>query len=506
VLPIAIVSLLTSQGLLRPVLLSAPLVMLISLGVSSAGGAWWKKRPDSHDLVFSDLMIWGWLRRLRTERRLSRAVALLGTGREPSGGPQLKHFEALAHALEARDSYTYGHTRRVTRHSAAIAERMGLSRDEVAKVRTAAAIHDVGKLHTPRDVLNKPGRLTDEEFDVIKKHPVDGAEMAARLGDDEITAMVLHHHERLDGTGYPSGLAGEQIPLGARIIAVADTFDAITSRRAYRGASSHKKALGILTTEAGAQLDPEAVRAFSSHYSGMRGVALGSLLTSAPQRLLAFRWSGLSSAPIAKSLAALAVAGALGGSAAQLVKPSTNRGVRGAGFAQLGAGLAAQASSASSSPLFASSRAVNSQTGVVQVGPARGQSGGAAPRHGESKRSPSAAPSGSTGQGSSGAGAGGSTSSNGGAQSSGQPGPGGGGGATQPSSSGSSSSSSGTSSSPSGSTSSSPTSGTSSVTGAASGATNTATGVVSGVTNTATGVVTGATNTVTGVVTGVTKP
>jgi putative nucleotidyltransferase with HDIG domain len=325
VLPIVVVSALSGAGLVGSVFVSAPLAMLISLAASSAGSAWWKKRPSSHDLVFSDLMIWGWLRRLRTERRLSRAVELLGKDGELSDRRRVELFEALASALEARDAYTHGHTRRVTRHATAIAQRLGLPKEQTAKVRTAAAIHDIGKLETPRDVLNKPGRLTDEEFAVIKRHPVDGARMAASLGDDDITAMVLHHHERLDGTGYPSGLAGEQIPLGARIIAVADTFDAITSRRAYRGASSHKKALAILTAEAGAQLDPMAVRAFTSHYTGSRGVALGSLLTSAPERLLPWRWSALGSAPAAKSVAALALAGALAGSAGVLAKPSPYR-------------------------------------------------------------------------------------------------------------------------------------------------------------------------------------
>ena len=213
-LPIAVVSALTSAGLVGSVFVSAPLAMLISLGASSAGSALWKKRPSSHDLVFSDLMAWGWLRRLRTERRLSRAVELLGKEGELSDKRRIELFESLGSALEARDAYTHGHTRRVTRHATAIAERMGLSKEQVAKVRTAAAIHDIGKLKTPREVLNKPGRLTDDEFAVIKRHPVDGARMAADLGDDDITSMVLHHHERLDGTGYPSGLAGEQIPLG----------------------------------------------------------------------------------------------------------------------------------------------------------------------------------------------------------------------------------------------------------------------------------------------------
>src|SRR5947209_4029203 len=219
---------------------------------------------------------------------------------------------------------------------------MGLSKEQVAKVRTAAAIHDIGKLKTPREVLNKPGRLTDDEFAVIKRHPVVGARMAADLGDDDITPMVLHHHERLDGTGYPSGLAGEQIPLGARIIAVADTFDAITSSRAYRGASSHKKALAILAAEAGTQLDPVAVRAFSSHYSGRRGVALGSLLTSAPERL----WSALSSAPAAKGVAALAVAGTLAGAAGGLAKPTPHRSIQRASLTAHVTGLSRPSSSA----------------------------------------------------------------------------------------------------------------------------------------------------------------
>jgi putative nucleotidyltransferase with HDIG domain len=323
VLPIGLVSVLASGGVLGSVFVSGPLAMLTSLGASSAGSAWWKKRPGAHDLVFADLLIWGWVRRLRTERRLSRAVELLGNRVDLPSEQQIEYFKELASALEGRDPYTHGHTRRVTGHAVAIAERMGLTREQIAKVRTAAAIHDIGKLNTPRDVLNKPGRLSDEEFAVIKRHPVEGAQMAARLGDAEITAMVMHHHERLDGTGYPGRLAGQQIPLGARIIAVADTFDAITSKRPYRGASSHKKGMAILSKEAGTQLDPEAVRAFHSHYSGLRGVAVGSLLTNAPGRLLS--WLG-QAAPVTKSAAAIAVAGALGSSAGVLAKPTHRPG------------------------------------------------------------------------------------------------------------------------------------------------------------------------------------
>ena len=137
----------------------------------------------------------------------------------------------------------------MTRHAYMIARGMGLPPAEIARIRTAAALHDVGKLDTPREVLNKPGRLSDEEFALIQRHPVDGAAMVAELGDDEVTAIVRHHHERLDGGGYPDGLEGSEIPLGARIIAVADTFDALTSTRPYRPGCRHKKALDILREE-----------------------------------------------------------------------------------------------------------------------------------------------------------------------------------------------------------------------------------------------------------------
>ena len=267
--------------------ISVPLGMLISVLAARLGTALWKRTPGSRDIVFADLMLWGWLRRIRTERRLSQAETLLGDDAEGMNVEALTRLSAL---LEARDSYTYGHSQRVTRHAERIARAMGLSATDVARVRTAAALHDVGKLHTPRDTLNKPGRLTDEEFAVIKRHPVDGAAMATGLGDPAITAMIRHHHERLDGKGYPDGLAGDEIPVGARIIAVADTFDAITSDRAYRRAASHKRALDVLAREAGTQLDAAAVAGFVGYYRGLPTVAWSAFVTAAPQRMLA--WLG----------------------------------------------------------------------------------------------------------------------------------------------------------------------------------------------------------------------
>ncbi|MEJ7715014.1 MAG: HD domain-containing phosphohydrolase [Thermoleophilaceae bacterium] len=241
-------------------------------------------------------MLWGWVQRWRSERRLAAAADLLGLAsgrpRPVSGGEltvdqKVGLLTRLTSSLEARDPYTHGHSRRVARHASNIAKNMGLPRDEVAKIRAAGAMHDVGKLETPREVLDKQGKLTDEEFAIIQRHPVDGADMVAILDDEELTAIVRHHHERLDGTGYPDRLAGDAIPMGARIMAVADTFDAITSTRPYRPANAHKKALDILVAEAGTQLDPEAVRAFCSCYSGRRPLAYWTTLLNLRPRLAA---------------------------------------------------------------------------------------------------------------------------------------------------------------------------------------------------------------------------
>ena len=311
---------------------SSPLVSIagvvaLSFVIANVGAALWARQPGSRDVVFADLMLWGWLRRMRTERRVIEVSRLLGLGRsgnsalhtEVSQEEQADLLERLAASLEARDPHTHGHTQRVTRHAEMIARGMGLSDEEVAMTRTAAALHDVGKVEIPRDVLNKPGKLTDEEFTVIKGHPVTGAEMVAVLGDPEMTAIVRHHHERLDGGGYPDNLAGEDIPLPARIIAVADTFDAITSSRPYRGALSHRKAMDILSSEAGTQLDPRPVQAFLDYYSGSRSTSRWTFLVNGPERV----WGGVrdalqttAAAPIAKNAAAVAATAVLGSSLA----------------------------------------------------------------------------------------------------------------------------------------------------------------------------------------------
>jgi putative nucleotidyltransferase with HDIG domain len=298
-----------------PALGAIVLAMLLSVVIARLGAALWMRRPGSRDVVFGDLMVWGWLRRMRAERRLAEAEELLGSGELPLSR-RAELLKTLAAGLEARDAYTHGHSNRVARYSEAIARAMGLSREQVAKVRTAAAVHDVGKIRTPREILTKPGRLDDAELAVMQRHVGDDAEMVSGLGDPEITAMVIGHHERLDGSGYPAGLPDQQISVGARIIAVADTFDAMTSSRPYRSAAPHKRAMDTLVAESPVRLDARAVAAFRNYYSGERAVPVSAFLTTAPQRLgswVAGLLQGEGAVPFAQGLSALGAAALLGG-------------------------------------------------------------------------------------------------------------------------------------------------------------------------------------------------
>jgi HD-GYP domain-containing protein (c-di-GMP phosphodiesterase class II) len=320
-LPVAAVWWLRASGAVSSAAVGIGLGMCLSLAVSHIACLVWESRPGSEDLLFSELMIWGYLHRWRTQRRLASARELLGpiSDAKPSAlnGLGAKDpvtlLERLVARMETRDPYLHGHSRRVARHSWMIARRMGLSRAQVARIRTAAAIHDVGKINTSKTILHKAGPLTDEEYDVIKRHPGDGARMAALLHDTELTAIVRDHHERLDGSGYPNGLSGDEIPVGARIIAVADTFDAITSVRPYRSARTHGEAIEILKEEAGTKLDPLAVRAFCSHYAGRHSLVLWSAVAGLPERVLS--WLGEGVAGVASMAKAVAVAALIGGAA-----------------------------------------------------------------------------------------------------------------------------------------------------------------------------------------------
>jgi len=173
-------------------------------------------------------------------------------------------LRGLVTALEARVPGAAGHAERVARLSGVVARRMGLAPDEVRRVERAARVHDVGKIIVSPEILEKPGQLAPAEQVEIQRHASFGARLVASFDDPEMTAIVRHHHERMDGSGYPDGLRGNEIPLGARIVAVADTFDALTSRRPYRETFSPGTAMTLLRAEAGCTLDQRVVAAFSS--------------------------------------------------------------------------------------------------------------------------------------------------------------------------------------------------------------------------------------------------
>ncbi len=181
--------------------------------------------------------------------------------KELTSRTQLRIVESLAAALDMKDRYTHGHSRRVTGLSLRLGARTGLSRDQLKKLRLSAVLHDIGKIGIPEKILLKEGRLTDEEFELIKKHPEFGTRILGPTADDpyleEIATIIKHHHERYDGRGYPDGLKGEEIPLLSRIIAVADSYDAMTSNRPYRNSLPSDTALREIEKNAGSQFDPQ---------------------------------------------------------------------------------------------------------------------------------------------------------------------------------------------------------------------------------------------------------
>lgn len=173
----------------------------------------------------------------------------------------LDTIEALSYAIELKDPYTKGHSRRVANYSIAIAKAMGLPRERIETIEIAALLHDIGKIGIRGSVLNKPSRLTKDEYEEIMKHPVLGEELVKRIRNFKHIAIIIrHHHEFYGGGGYPDGLKGEEIPLESRIIAVADAFDAMTSDRPYRKALSVKRALEILEKNERKQWDPKIVK------------------------------------------------------------------------------------------------------------------------------------------------------------------------------------------------------------------------------------------------------
>jgi diguanylate cyclase (GGDEF)-like protein/putative nucleotidyltransferase with HDIG domain len=181
----------------------------------------------------------------------------------PDKAARYRAAASLAKAVDARDTYTGSHSERVSELAAQVASRLGLDPEQVELTRLAGSLHDLGKLAIPEEILRKPGALTDSERLVLERHPQIGFRMLDSLGVDPVADLVLHHHERWDGAGYPDGQNGEHIPLGARIIFVTDAYDAMTSDRIYRPKRSSAAALAELERCAGTQFDPGIVAAFA---------------------------------------------------------------------------------------------------------------------------------------------------------------------------------------------------------------------------------------------------
>ena len=203
----------------------------------------------------------------------------------PVNIPLLKSMLSLATVIEAKDPYTGGHTWRVSRYARLLAEDIGLTSDEVFVVHFSSLMHDIGKVSVPDPILNKEGKLTSVEYDIVKKHPETGWSLVREHPLGVLALDIIRsHHERYDGLGYPRGLAGNQISLFARIAAIADSFDAMTSARPYRLGMPAESACQLMAQESGKQFDPILVDAFLD--LGRRGELDHILGHSSEERLL----------------------------------------------------------------------------------------------------------------------------------------------------------------------------------------------------------------------------
>ncbi len=197
----------------------------------------------------------------------------------PDRAARYRAAASLAKAVDARDTYTGSHSERVSELAARIATRLGLSAEQIELTRLAGSLHDLGKLAIPEEILRKPGELTDSERLVLERHPQIGFRMLDSLGVDPVADLVLHHHERWDGAGYPNGLRGESIPLGARIIFVADAYDAMISDRVYRPRRSADEAIDELKRCGGTQFDPGIVAAFAQELDASSAEPVAALVS-----------------------------------------------------------------------------------------------------------------------------------------------------------------------------------------------------------------------------------
>jgi hypothetical protein len=238
-----------------------PLLVASDLGYAVFGLAvaalWTVMGPFAAALVLVPLLVARWAMRQFAEQQRAYEATIA----------------ALCQAVETKDFYTRGHSERVARGSFMIARQIGMRADRAEAIMFAGMLHDVGKLGVPTKVLQKTGPLTEDEFAAIQLHPMRGLEIVREIGFlNEALAGIMHHHEKIDGTGYPMGFAGDEIPEFARVIAVADAFDSMTSTRSYREARRISEAIDELRRGAGTQFDPAMVAAFITalHREGWR--------------------------------------------------------------------------------------------------------------------------------------------------------------------------------------------------------------------------------------------
>src|SRR5207248_8381804 len=186
---------------------------------------------------------------------------------EAMAGLHLRTIEALALAIEAKDHTTHDHLCRVRIYAIEVAKRLNLSAEDLEALRAAALLHDIGKLAVPEHIISKPGRLTPEEFEKMKIHPLVGAEILERVRFPyPVVPIVRAHHEKWDGTGYPFGLRGEEIPIGARILSAVDYLDALASDRQYRRALPLEEVIQRLAAESAKSFDPKVVDVLKKRY------------------------------------------------------------------------------------------------------------------------------------------------------------------------------------------------------------------------------------------------
>jgi putative nucleotidyltransferase with HDIG domain len=176
---------------------------------------------------------------------------------------QISIIRALSSTVDAKDHHTSGHSLKVSEYSQKIAEALGMSERDIENIKYAALLHDIGKIGIPDEIIKKPTRLTPEEFEIVRKHPVIGARIIKEIESlSPMVPIILHHHERFDGKGYPDGLKGEVIPIGARIVHAADAYDTMVSARAYKDMLPAELAVSELRKNAGTQFDPKVVETF----------------------------------------------------------------------------------------------------------------------------------------------------------------------------------------------------------------------------------------------------